>query len=129
MIMAATRKAKAVATEAQEAKVASGNVTGMGFSTPSAQCSDCNCPFHGQLALHGRHLAGVVSSARMRRTANIMIESTSYLKKYERSMRRRSMVKAHNPECISAKEGEKVEIVECRPLSKTKHFVIVRRSA
>lgn len=104
------------------------DVTGMGFAVPNAPCTDGNCPFHGQLTLHGRRLSGVVSSARMRRTANITIESMVYLAKYERSQRRRSRLKAHNPECISAKEGDKVDVVECRPLSKTKHFVIVRKA-
>ena len=31
----------------------------------------------------------------------------------------------HNPDCIDAKEGNLVKIMECRPLSKTKNFVIV----
>jgi small subunit ribosomal protein S17 len=48
-----------------------------------------------------------------------------YIKKYERYERRKSRVAAHNPPCINAKEGDKVVIAECRPLSKTTHFVIV----
>ena len=108
-------------------KEASNDVTGMGYARPDAPCTDGNCPFHGLLTLHGRKFSGVVSSARMRRTTNIIIQSTSYLSKYERSQRRRSSLKAHNPECISAREGDRVDVVECRPLSKTKHFVIVRK--
>jgi small subunit ribosomal protein S17 len=108
-------------------KSKSEDVTGMGIEKPTAACTDGNCPFHGKLRLHGKHLTGVITSARMRRTANILIERTDYITKYERSERKRSRVKAHNPECISAKDGDKVEIVECRPLSKTKHFVIVRK--
>ncbi len=103
------------------------DVTGLGLPVPDAPCTDSNCPFHGQLRLHGRRLSGVVSSARMRRTANITIERMTYLKKYERFQRRKSRLKVHNPECISAKEGDKVDVIECRPLSKTKHFVIVRK--
>ncbi|HIG98296.1 TPA: 30S ribosomal protein S17 [Candidatus Woesearchaeota archaeon] len=91
------------------------------------QCSDVNCPIHGNLRIHGRRLAGVVASAKMRRTASLVIERTVKIAKYDRYERRRSSINAHNPECISAREGELVEIVECRPLSKTKHFVIVRR--
>ena len=103
------------------------NVTGMGFSKPDVPCTDGNCPFHGKLRLHGRRLTGTVSSARMRRTANIIIERMAVLKKYDRYERKRSKLKAHNPECISAKDGDKVEVMECRPLSRTKHFVIVRK--
>lgn len=104
------------------------DATGMGFAMPAEACSDGNCPFHGKLTLHGRRLAGIVSSARMRRTANILIERMEHASKYERFERRRSRLKAHNPECLSAKEGDRVDVMECRPLSKTKHFVIVRKS-
>ena len=103
------------------------DVTGLGLQVPDAPCTDLNCPFHGMLTLHGRRLSGTVSSAKMRRTANIIIERMTSVKKYERYQRRKSNLKAHNPECISAKEGDKVDVIECRPLSKTKHFVIVRK--
>ena len=33
----------------------------------------------------------------------------------------------HNPECINAKDGEIVKVMECRPLSKTKNFVILQK--
>ena len=36
-------------------------------------------------------------------------------------------MKVHNPDCINAKEGDLVGVVECRPLSKTKNFVIIRK--
>jgi len=94
---------------------------------PRSACTDTNCPFHGKLRLHGRRFSGVVASARMRRTASIVIKRTAFIRKYERRERRQSNIKAHNPECISAKEGDNVEVLECRPLSKTKHFVIVRK--
>lgn len=100
----------------------------MGFAAPDAPCADGNCPFHGKLRLHGRRLSGVVSSAKMRRTASIVIERMEHSGKYERYERRKSKLKAHNPECLSAKEGDRVDVMECRPLSKTKHFVIVRKS-
>ncbi len=103
------------------------DATGLGIAKPSSPCTDGNCPFHGRLRLHGRKFSGVVTSARMRRTANIIIERTEYITKYERSVRKGSKLKAHNPECISAKEGDAVDVVECRPLSRTKHFVIVRK--
>ncbi len=103
------------------------DVTGLGLAKPDAPCTDGNCPFHGELRLHGRRLSGTVSSARMRRTANIVIERMAVLKKYDRHERRRSKLKVHNPECISAKEGDRVDVIECRPLSRTKHFVIVRK--
>jgi len=38
-----------------------------------------------------------------------------------------SRITAHNPPCIAARRGEKVKIAECRPLSKTKSFVVVEK--
>ena len=119
-----------LAKKAKEGKIGSdaGEIAAAApASKPDVPCTDGNCPFHGRLRLHGRRLTGVVASARMRRTANIVIERMTFVKKYDRYDRRKSKLKVHNPECISAKEGDKVDVVECRPLSKTKHFVIVRK--
>ena len=41
--------------------------------------------------------------------------------------RMNSRITAHNPPCIDAKTGDKVKIAECRPLSKTKNFVVVEK--
>ena len=117
----------AAAAPASKSGSSQHDATGLGLSVPDVPCTDGNCPFHGRLRLHGRRLTGVVASARMRRTANIVIERMTFIKKYDRYDRRKSKLKVHNPECISAKEGDKVDVVECRPLSKTKHFVIVRK--
>ncbi|MAG15769.1 30S ribosomal protein S17 [Candidatus Woesearchaeota archaeon] len=90
-------------------------------------CKDENCPFHGSLKLTKRSLTGVVDSAKMRRTVNVKRELRVLLKKYERFAKRYSSIKAHNPDCIGAKEGEIVTITACRPLSKSKHFVVVSK--
>jgi len=47
------------------------------------------------------------------------------VKKYNRYEKRLSKFHAHNPPCIHAKVGDIVTIAECRPLSKTKNFVVV----
>ena len=31
----------------------------------------------------------------------------------------------YNPQCVDAKKGDIVKIAECRPLSKTKAFVVI----
>nr|AJS12432.1 30S ribosomal protein S17P [uncultured archaeon] len=79
----------------------------------------------GGLSLRGRSFVGTVISSKMQKTVTVEWERKHYLKKYERYERRRSRVKAHNPESINAREGDVVKIVECRPLSKTKNFVVV----
>lgn len=91
----------------------------------AGKCNDKNCPFHSSLKVRGRSFIGTVISTKMRKTALAEWERRHYLGKYERYEKRRSRVKVHNPDCISAKEGNLVKIMECRPLSKTKNFVIV----
>ena len=46
--------------------------------------------------------------------------------KYQRYEKRRSKVHAHNPPCITAKVGDIVTIAECRRLSKTKSYVVIK---
>jgi len=92
-----------------------------------ATCNDPKCPFHGTLSTRGRTLVGIITAARMRRTATFQLERRNYVSKYERYEKRRTVLKVHNPDCISAKEGDKVKIAECRPLSKTKGFVIIKK--
>ena len=91
----------------------------------SEKCNDQNCPLHGSLRTRGRSFVGTIISAKMQRTAIVEWGRRHYLKKYERYEKRRSKIKVHNPDCINAKEGDLVKIIECRPLSKTKNFVIV----
>ena len=88
-------------------------------------CSDKNCPFHGNLTVHGRILTGIVTSDKMSKTVIVAWARRVYVPKYERYEKRRSSVKVHNPSCINAKKGDLVRIFESRPLSKTKHFVVV----
>lgn len=91
------------------------------------KCSDTKCPLHGNISLRGRQFTGIVVSTKMGKTAVIEFERLHFLKKYERYEKRRTILKAHNPECISTKNGDIVKLIECRPLSKTKNFVIVER--
>lgn len=107
-------------------KVDSRNI-GVILETPKQKCNDIKCPFHGKLSVRGRQFTGIVISTKMRKTAAIEFEGLQFLKKYERYEKRRTRLKAHNPECINAKDGDIVDVIECRPLSKTKNFVIVQK--
>ena len=66
-------------------------------------------------------------SDKMHKTVIVERNYLHFIPKYERYERRRSRISAHSPPCIDAKRGDKVKIAECRPLSKTKHFVIIER--
>ncbi len=98
---------------------------GIEVKPPEKECNDPKCPFHGTLPIRGKILEGIVVSAKAPKTAIIRRDYLHYVPKYERYERRRSRIVAYNPECIAAKEGDRVRIAECRPLSKTKHFVVV----
>lgn len=100
---------------------------GIAVGAPASKCNDTKCPFHGTLSLRGRQFTGIVVSTKMGKTAVIEFDRMYFLKKYERYEKRSTKLKAYNPECISAKEGEIVELSECRPLSKTKNFVIIQK--
>jgi small subunit ribosomal protein S17 len=100
---------------------------GIDVKPPKNLCSDKNCPFHGYLSLHGNIIKGEVVSAKAQKTVVIERHYLHYLQKYERYEKRHSRVSAYNPDCIAAKEGDTVTAVECKPLSKTKHFVVVEK--
>ena len=100
---------------------------GIVMEMPKQSCNDVKCPFHGKLSVRGRQFTGTVLSTKMRKTAIIEFDRLQYLKKYERYEKRRTKLKVHNPECINAKEGDLVKLMECRPLSKTKNFVIIQK--
>lgn len=103
------------------------NNIGIGVTAPKETCTDRNCPFHGDLTVRGREFVGVVKSDKMSRTVTVYWERKQYIPKFERYEKKFSKVKAHNPDCISAKIGDKVRIKECRPLSKLKNFVVVEK--
>lgn len=98
---------------------------GVQVEKPKGKCDDANCPFHGRLSCRGRVFTGTIISVKMQKTAIVEWERKQFLSKYERYEKRRSRVKAHSPSCIGAQDGDIVKIMECRPLSKTKNFVIV----
>lgn len=103
------------------------NMVGMGIKPPKEKCSDPKCPFHGELPVRGRAFDGVVVSDKMTHTVTVSLERMQYIPKYERYERRTSTYHAHNPPCIAAKAGDKIRIMECRRLSKTKAFVVVQK--
>ncbi|MBR9678677.1 MAG: 30S ribosomal protein S17 [Nanoarchaeota archaeon] len=102
-------------------------VKSVGIKTvaPKDSCNDKKCPYHGDLSVRGKIFEGVVTSDRMRNTVTVEWPRQIFVKKYERFLKKRSSVKAHNPICIKAKQGDKVKIMECRKLSKTKTFVVL----
>jgi small subunit ribosomal protein S17 len=71
-----------------------------------------------------KNLSGRVVSSKMNKTVIVAVESVGPHKKYRKTVRRISNLKAHD-EKGSCRVGDVVTIVECRPLSKTKHHRVV----
>ncbi|WP_440952523.1 30S ribosomal protein S17 [Methanococcoides sp. FTZ1] len=99
---------------------------GLDVPEPSKECDDINCPFHGSLSVRGQILVGTVVSDKMDKTVVIQQRREKLINKYQRYEKRQSKIHAHNPPCINAKVGDVVTIAECRPLSKTKSYVVVK---
>ncbi len=103
----------------------------LGFNIPLPTSEpeeyDAHCPFFGKTTVHGRILKGTVVSAKMYRTVKVEINRKHYVQKYERYEKRRTRLLVHNPPSVNAKVGDLVRIMETRPISKTKHFVVVER--
>jgi small subunit ribosomal protein S17 len=66
---------------------------------------------------------GLVVSARMQKTVVVSVERTVMHPRYKKILRRRTKVKAHD-ERSECHVGDRVLIVECRPLSRDKRWRI-----
>ena len=72
-----------------------------------------------------RTIQGVVASDKGNKTIKVVVEYQTKHPKYGKYLKRRTTLHAHD-EKNDAKEGDTVEIAECRPLSKTKHHRLLR---
>ena len=85
------------------------------------------CPFYGELSVRGQIIEGLVASTEMDRTVIVEREYDVFVPKYDRYMKRRSRIPAHVPGVLEPLSvGDRVQIAECRPLSKTKSHVVVQ---
>jgi small subunit ribosomal protein S17 len=72
-----------------------------------------------------RTIIGVVASDKGDKTIKVVVNYQTKHEKYGKYLKYRSVLHAHD-EKNEAKEGDRVEIAECRPLSKTKHHRLLR---
>jgi small subunit ribosomal protein S17 len=71
-----------------------------------------------------KEFVGTVRSDKMMKTIVIEIETKKLHPLYKKYVKRRKKVKAHD-ENNDAKIGDRVRVIECRPLSKEKHWRLV----
>ena len=72
-------------------------------------------------------LTGTVVSDKMKDTIVVAVDRYEKHPKYEKYIKRRKKFKAHDAG-NTAKIGDKVQIVETRPISKDKHFKLIENS-
>lgn len=98
---------------------------GIDVPAPAKACEDLHCPFHGTLPVRGQAFEGTVVSTRMQRTAVVERQYLRYVQKFERYEKRTKRFNVHSPPCLDLKVGDRIMLMECRPLSKTVSFVAV----
>ena len=76
------------------------------------------------VSTRGRLFIGTIVNTPLHGSATVEWESRALLPKYERYEKRKSRICVHNN--LNAKYGDRVEIKECRPISKTKKFVVIK---
>ncbi|THY20576.1 putative 40S ribosomal protein S11-B [Aureobasidium pullulans] len=103
---------------------------GLGFKTPKTAIDgtyiDKKCPFVGEVSIRGRILTGTVISTKMHRTLVIRREYLHFVPKYARYERRHKNLAAHVSPAFRVEEGDQVTVGQCRPLSKTVRFNVLR---
>ncbi|MBU2579034.1 30S ribosomal protein S17 [Patescibacteria group bacterium] len=75
-----------------------------------------------------KQLKGVVVSNKMQKTIVVKVERIKEHPKYKRRYKVYKKYKAHN-ERAGVEIGDKVLIEECRPLSKDKHWKVIRKAS
>ncbi len=100
----------------------------LGAKAPKKECTERKCPFHGEITVKEELFTGKVVRKDLHRSATIEWEKSSYVPKYERYEIRRKRLRVHNPACLDAQVGEVVIAAKTRPLSKTKHHVIIQKT-
>lgn len=74
--------------------------------------------------IHGSKI-GVVDRAKADKTRRVVIEFQTRHPKYGKYIKRRSVLAVHDEHNVS-QVGDRVELVPCRPISKTKRWAVVR---
>ena len=72
-----------------------------------------------------RVLQGVVVGDKANKTISVEVVRTLTHPKYKKIIKRSKKYAAHDPE-NKCKDGDKVDIIESRPISKTKSWVVVQ---
>jgi len=106
---------------------------GLGYKTPrtakEGNYVDKKCPFTGNVRIRGRILTGVVRKLKMQRTIIVRRDYLHFVKKYGRFEKRHNNMAVHMSPCfMDVEAGDIVTMGECRPLSKTVRFNVIKHT-
>jgi small subunit ribosomal protein S17 len=79
------------------------------------------------VSTRGRTFEGVVVKKFHKRVV-LEFERTVFVQKYERFYNKKTRIHARLPENIIANIGDRVKVMECRPLSKIIHFIVTEKT-
>merc|ERR1712001_567055 len=103
---------------------------GLGFKTPKEAIDgnyiDKKCPFTGNVSIRGKIIKGMVISTKMNRTLIIRRDYLHLVPKYRRFEKRHKNIPVHVSPCFNVKEGDIVYAGQCRPLSKTVRYNVLK---
>jgi small subunit ribosomal protein S11e len=103
---------------------------GLGFKTPKSAVEgvyiDKKCPWTGQVSIRGRLIKGYVKTNKMKRSVIVRRDYLHYIKKYNRFEKRHTNIPAHLSPAFRINEGDDVVIGQCRPLSKTIRYNVLK---
>merc|ERR1711931_52944 len=104
---------------------------GLGFKTPREAIDgnyiDKKCPFTGNVSIRGRILTGTIVKNKMQRTIVIRRDYMHFVKKYNRYEKRHRNMSVHcSPAFRDVNIGDIATVGECRPLSKTVRFNVLK---
>ncbi len=74
---------------------------------------------------HRRQMIGLVTSDVRDKTIRVQVDRLVKMPKYGKYLRRYTVLHAHD-EKNEARTGDRVEVAECRPISKSKTWRLVR---
>jgi small subunit ribosomal protein S17 len=78
----------------------------------------------GQVKSRKKEFIGIVKSDKMEKTIVVSIETLTLHPLYKKYIKRSKKVKAHD-EKNEAKTGDRVRVIECRPISREKCWKLV----
>lgn len=103
---------------------------GLGYKVPKEAINgayiDKKCPFTSDISIRGRIVRGVVRSTKMKRTIIVRRDYMHFLSKYQRYEKRHKNFSAHLSPAFRVNEGDEVTVGECRPLSKTVRYAVIK---